>query len=195
MKNKNLEFIVSASNEESFKRTLQIIYGFIANNEDVPHVPVKYLLSILLSKKNYNYRTYAQKAEIASKYVLDFLFNHDEYQLNWKLKNIDTGESTKYDISIFAQVILQAYFLFEEDLTEKCKKDDAVKFFYKALMEELHTPTTSLTKQKKIRYRIKVMVGVFAMSVEHKLSTKKNPVPYEIFQAVRNSLKIKSKVM
>lgn len=35
MKNKKLEFIVSASNEESFKRTLQIIYSYIANNKDM----------------------------------------------------------------------------------------------------------------------------------------------------------------
>ena len=44
--------------------------------------------------------------------------------------------------------LTQPYFQFEEDLAEKCKKNDAVKFFYKALMEELHTPTISLKKEK-----------------------------------------------
>ena len=195
MKNKNLEFIVSASNEESFKRTLQIIYSYLANNKDIPHVPVKYLLSILLSKKDFNHKTYAQRAKKASEYVSDFILNHKDYQLDWKLKEIEKEKTSKNDFNLFAQVILHAYFQFEEDLAEKCKKNDAVKFFYKALMEELHTPTISLKKEKISRYSIKVMAGVFAMSVEHKLSTKKKPVPYEIFQAVRNSLKIKSKVM
>ena len=95
MKNKNLEFIVAASNEESFERTLQIIYSYIANNKDIPHVPVKYLLSILLSKNDFKYKTRAQKAKKASQYVSDFISNHKDYQLDWKLKGIEIGKSTK----------------------------------------------------------------------------------------------------
>ena len=194
MKNKNLEFIVSASNEESFKRTLQIIYGFIANNEDVPHVPVKYLLSILLSKDNFKLKTYAQKAKKASKYACDFIVKYQDYQLDWKLKENQIGNSTKYDFRLFAQVILQAYFQFDEENGNKFLKDEAVHFFYKALSEELDISKMTLKKEKITNYSLYVMTGVFSISAGHRISNEKNPKPKEIFQSVRNSLKSKIKI-
>ena len=195
MKNKNLEFIVSESNVESFNRTLQIIFGFLANNNDVPVVTVKYLLSILLSKNDFKYKTRAQKAKKASQYVSDFISNHKDYQLDWKLKGIEIGKSTKYDFSLFAQLMLQAYFQFNYEHGEKDLKIDAVHFFYKTLIEELDTSKMNLKEGKISDYKIYVMAGVFAISAGHTISTKSPLKPQEIYNAVRNTIKKKSKII
>jgi hypothetical protein len=43
-------------------------------------VPVKYHLSILLSKEDFKNKTYDPKAKKASKYAFDYITKHKNYQ-------------------------------------------------------------------------------------------------------------------
>ena len=195
MKNKNLEFVVEKSNVENFKRNIQIILGLIENKQEIPYAPVKEMLSFLQQKEKFQYKLFAQKAKKASKYAIDFISTHKDYRLDWKLKDIEPTKSTKNDFSIFAQVILHAYFNFSYDHNEDDLKHDAVHFFYKALNEELDTTKMNLKKGKISDYKIFVMAGVFAISAGHTISTKSPLKPQEIYNAVRNTLKKKSKII
>lgn len=189
MKNNDLELVVAKSKKESYFVTLQIIHGFISNNEPIPVITAKYLLSILLGKEKYTFIKYAEKAKIAAKHVVEFVSKYPAYELPLEFKNIKPISGSKFNFQIFAEVLLHAFYQYDEDLGGKRKQSDVVGFFFKALGEE--TKNKSKKKIKITKYKITVLATVFAMASEYKGSKLKTGKPQEIFQSSRTSLRKK----
>lgn len=187
MKNNDLELVVAKSNKENFFITLQIIHGFISNNEPIPVITAKYLLSILLGKEKYTFIKYAEKAKIAAKHVVEFVSKYPAYELPLEFKYIKPISRSKYNFQIFAEVLLHAFYQYDGDLGGKRKQNDVVGFFFKALREE----TKNKSKIKITKYKLVVLATVFSKAADYKGSKLKTGKPQEIFQSSRTSLRKK----
>ena len=189
MKNNDLELVVAKSNKDSYLVTLQIIHGFISNNEPIPVVTAKYLLSILLGKEKYKFIKFAEKAKLAAKHVVDFVSKNPGYELPLVFKNIKPISRSENNFQLFAEVLLHAFYQYDEDLGKKRKQSDVVGFFYKALTEE--TKNKSGEKIKITKYKLTVLATVFSMASECEGSKLKIEKPHDIFQSSRTSLRKK----
>lgn len=183
MKNNDLELVVAKSNKESYLFTLQIIYGYISNNEPIPVITAKYLLSVLLEKEHYTFIKFAEKAKLAAKHVVDYVSKYPAYELPFVFKNIQPISRSKYNFQLFAELLLRAFYQYDQDLGTKRKQYDAIGFFLKALTEE-----TKIKPGKKIKitkYKLVVLAGVFSMAAEYKGSKPITAKPKDIFQSNR----------
>jgi hypothetical protein len=189
MKNNDLELVVAKSKKDSYFITLQIIHGFISNNEPIPVVTAKYLLSILLGKEKYKFIKFAEKAKLAAKHVVDFVSKNPGYELPLVFKNIKPISRSENNFQLFAEVLLHAFYQYDEDLGKKRKQSDVVGFFYKALTEE--TKNKSGEKIKITKYKLTVLATVFSMASECEGSKLKIEKPHDIFQSSRTSLRKK----
>lgn len=190
MKNNDLELVVAKSNKESYLITLQIIYSYISNNEPIPVITAKYLLSVLLKKEQYTFITFAEKAKLAAKHVIDYISKYPAYELPLVFKNIQPISRSKYNFQLFAELLLHAFYQYDQDLGTKRKQNDAIGFFIKALTEE-----TKIKPGKKIdisKYKIVVLAGVFSMAAEYKGTKPITAKPHDIFQSNRKSLSKKA---
>jgi hypothetical protein len=186
MKNDDLEFVVAKSNKENYLMTLQIIYGYISNNEPIPVITAKYLFSILLEKEKFKFKKFAEKAKLAAKHVVDFVLKYPAYELPLEFKNIKPVNESKDNFQLFAEVLLHAFYQYDEKLDAKRKHSDSVGFFYKALTEE--TINKSGKKIKITKYKLSVLAAVFSKAAEYKGSKLITGKPYEIYQSSRISL-------
>jgi hypothetical protein len=186
MKNDDLEFVVAKSNKENYLMTLQIIYGYISNNEPIPVITAKYLFSILLEKEKFKFKKFAEKAKLAAKHVVDFVLKYPAYELPLEFKNIKPVNESKDNFQLFAEVLLHAFYQYDEKLDAKRKHSDSVGFFYKALTEE--TINKSGKKIKITKYKLSVLATVFSKAAEYKGSKLITGKPYEIYQSSRISL-------
>lgn len=189
MKNNDLELVVAKSKKDSYFITLQIIHGFISNNEPIPVVTAKYLLSILLGKEKYKFIKFAEKAKLAAKHVVDFVSKYPAYELPLVFKNIKPIRRSENNFQLFAEVLLHAFYQYDEDLGKKRKQSDVVGFFYKTLTEE--TKNKSGKNLKITKYKLFVLATVFSKAAEYKGSKLKVGKPQEIFQSSRTSLRKK----
>jgi hypothetical protein len=189
MKNNDLELVVAKSNKESYLITLQIIHGFISNNEPIPVVTVKYLLSILLGKEKYKFIKFAEKAKLAAKHVVDFVAKYPAYELPLVFKNIKPISRSENNFQLFAEVLLHAFYQYDEDLGNKRKQNDVVGFFYKTLTEE--TKNKPGKNIKNTKYKLTVLATVFSMASDCEGSKLKIEKPHDIFQSSRTSLRKK----
>ena len=191
MKDKQLEFIVDKSNYVSYLRTYYTIHDHISKNEDVPAITVKYLLSLLLTKNDFDFRSWNQKTKLNIHYAEEFIKNHPDYQLNWELKGKPKVKEENYDFSVFARILLHAYYQQKSAMKDNFDKNDAIRFFFKIFSKEVE-PTRELTTKKKLTtYKIAVMSGVFTIAAGHRITTKKHPTPKDIYLAVQYAIKKK----
>jgi hypothetical protein len=186
MKNNDLELVVSKSNKDSYLITLQIIHGFISNNEPIPVKTVKYLFSVLLEKEQYTFIKFAEKAKLAAKHVVDFVSKYPAYELPLVFKNIQPISRSKYTFQLFAELLLHAFYQYDKDLGTTRKQSDTVGFFFKALTEE--TKRKSRKKINITKYKLSVLATVFSMASECEGSKLKIEKPYDIFQSSRKCL-------
>jgi hypothetical protein len=189
MKNNDIELVVAKSNKDSYIITLQIIHGFISNNEPIPVVTVKYLLSILLGKEKYKFIKFAEKAKLAAKHVVEFVLKYPAYELPLVFKNTKLISGSENNFQLFAEVLLHAFYQYDEDLGNKRKQSDVVGFFYKTLTEE--TKNKSGKNIKITKYKLSVLATVFSKAAEYNGSKFKVGKPQEIYQSSRTSLRKK----
>ena len=186
MKNDDLEFVVAKSNVESYLMTLKIIHGYISNNEPIPVITAKYLFSILLEKKKFKFIKYAEKAKLAAKHVVDFVLKYPAYELPLEFKNIKPVNESKYNFQLFAEVLLHAFYQYDEKLDAKRKHSDAVGFFFEALTEE--TKNKSSKNIKITKYKLSVLATVFSKAAEYKGSKLITGKPQDLYQSSRKSI-------
>jgi len=191
MKDKQLDFVVDKSNYVSYLRTYFTIHDHISKNEDVPAITVKYLLSLLLTKNDFDFRNWNQKTKLNIHYAEEFIKNHPDYQLNWELKGKPKAKEENYDFSVFARILLHAYYQQKSALKDNFDKNDAIRFFVKIFSKEVEPSRELTTKQKLTTYKIAVMAGVFTISAGHRITTKKQLTPKDIFLAVQYAIKKK----
>jgi len=185
----NLEYVVAGEIKNIFIATVQHVNYYLSRNEEVPAGLVKYLMSAIHTKKEIGLYTSAMKAEMAAPIVLDKLTKYPEFQFKWKfmgLNNLPAAE--EYTLAQFAEIMLNGFFQsYSENL--ETTKDEAIRFFYRALCEEvipaLDSSNATLFNDKTKR----AIAGVFAIAAGFKITNRSTDNLTTISDSARNAIK------
>lgn len=184
-----LEYVVAGELKSTFIATVQQISYYLSQDKDVPAGLVKYMMNAFHTKKNIDLYTSAMKAEKAAPIVLEKLSKNPEFQIKWKfMENNNEPAAEEYTLEMFAEIMLHGFFQLYTDKVDTTK-DEAIRFFYAALCEEV---IPALDRGNAILFNDKTkraIAGVFAIAAGFKITNRSADNLSTISDSTRNALK------
>ncbi len=174
----------------------RVILWYINQQRHVPYGLVASFLNCLKDAKGVEHEELSKKADALAKVAFQKLPALKEYQFTWHPK-IETSDENfavvQYDTERVLFECIYAFLLMDQDLPT-VKKEDAISFFYEAVVDEYFPRLKLSGVQKKFQpYRWMVIAGILTQTVGYRLTNKKDLNKEEIFQATRNAIrKLKS---
>ena len=187
-KNTPIILVVEDANRKKFELSLKAIHSFIANHENIPTDLVNSLLEQILHKQDYEFKKFSTLAKKKSQYVIDFINKNPGYNFNFSFKELNKIQNKSLELEKFIEIMLHSYFQYEEENDQKCSKDVTIAFFHNALTADIDIECSSI-ENKWSEYKKAVLCGIFTIASGNIITTKKNPKPKDVFQAVQHAIK------
>jgi hypothetical protein len=191
MGTKHLELIIHESKKQRFLELLTEIDQYIKEGNAIPIGNVKYLLSLLLTKNNFNLRSISEKC-LKSAEVTDKFLERNRFGKTMKVQLEDDGQvhefKNPFPINSETKGLYFDYYITESVRGFK-SLNEVIRFFYKKLRDEIRPKFNQKDRNSFSKYHMSIISRILALGVGFSWPKKKEPTMQELFQSTRSALK------